>query len=106
MAICKNRWRQELEKRNRRTGLQPIQEEAIWEEPETEPTSLKLMDYVEQLGEKCKDLLVSVYYFGQRMEGLAERYGYRTVHSATVQKYKCLERLRKAVSHLSIGQFK
>ncbi len=106
MGICKNRWRREFEKRNRRTGLQPEPEEGIWEEPETEQASLKLMDYVEQLGERCKDLLVSVYYFGQRMEELAERYGYRTVHSATVQKYKCLERLRKAVSHLSIGQFK
>jgi hypothetical protein len=49
---------------------------------------------------------VQFYYFGQQLEQIAADHGYRTIRSATVQKFKCLERLRKAVSHLSVGHFK
>lgn len=107
MGICKNLWRQELEKRSRKTALSESVADGLGEEPavDADQPTVALMTFVEQLGETCKSLLVSFYYFGQRLEQIAARQGYRTVRSATVQKYKCLERLRKAVSHLSIGQF-
>ena len=108
MGICKNLWRQELDKRARKTWLSDAAVDEIGEEvivDDEQPTAT-LMAFVEQLGETCRSLLVSFYYFGQRLEQIAEQHGYRTVRSATVQKFKCLERLRKAVSHLSIDQFK
>jgi hypothetical protein len=76
--------------------------------PNRKPTeaTAHLLDYVNRLGEKCRDILVQFYYFGQRLEKIAAEHGYRTIRSATVQKFKCLERLRKAVSHLSVGHFK
>lgn len=108
MGICKNLWRQELDKRARKTGLSDVPVDEVGEEltVDDEPPTAPLMAFVEQLGETCRSLLVSFYYFGQRLEQIAERHGYRNVRSATVQKFKCLERLRKAVSHLSIDQFK
>ncbi|WP_020598832.1 RNA polymerase sigma factor [Spirosoma panaciterrae] len=108
MGICKNLWRQELSKRACKTGLSHAPVDEIGEEimVDDEQSPATLMTFVEQLGETCKSILVSFYYFGQRLEQIAEQHGYRSVRSATVQKFKCLERLRKAVSHLSIDQFK
>lgn len=108
MGICKNLWRQELSKRACKTGLSHAPVDEIGEEimVDDEQSTATLMTFVEQLGETCKSILVSFYYFGQRLEQIAEQHGYRSVRSATVQKFKCLERLRKAVSHLSIDQFK
>ncbi len=104
IAICKNLWRQELDKRTRKTSLTADQMNSSEVVPEAE-TTLQLMDFVAQLGGKCKDILVSFYYFGQRLEQIATRHGYQNIRTATVQKFKCLERLRKAVSHLSMERF-
>jgi RNA polymerase sigma factor (sigma-70 family) len=108
VAICKNRWRQEREKRSRQVPLADGHPGGTTEtpEPDTHEATAHLLDYVNQLGEKCRDILVQFYYFGQQLEQIAADHGYRTIRSATVQKFKCLERLRKAVSHLSVGHFK
>ena len=107
MGIGKNLWRQELERRSRRTSLTDAVGNALPDdsEPETDLPAASLMTYVEQLGESCRSLLVSFYYFGQRLEQIARQHGYRSVRSATVQKHKCLERLRRSVSGLSIRHF-
>ena len=103
MAVCKNLWRQELEKRSRLTRHPS---DSVWEEPKEETHSqAQLMDFVAQLGDKCRDILVSFYYFGQRLDQIAARHGYQNIRTATVQKFKCLERLRKSVSHLTIDKF-
>lgn len=62
-----------------------------------EEPAFAVLDYVEQLGAKCKSMLLSFYYFQQPLTQIAEANGYRSVRSATVQKFKCLERLRHAV---------
>jgi len=107
VAICKNRWRQEREKRSRQmpfsTEHSQVAEETV--APEAAATGSSLLEYVNRLGEKCQDILVRFYYFGQRLEQIAADHGYRSIRSATVQKFKCLERLRKAVRHLSPEQF-
>ncbi|MGA0556763.1 RNA polymerase sigma factor [Larkinella sp. VNQ87] len=107
MGICKNRWRQELTKRARKSPLTATEADTVWTEPEDDADRppLKLMTFVEQLGETCKSILVSFYYFGQHLEQIATQHGYRNVRTATVQKFKCLERLRKAVGHLTIDHF-
>ena len=99
LSISRNLWQQELRRRARlpHEGLAEAPELAA-EEPEAsaEP-AFAVLDYVERLGERCKNLLLSFYYFQQPLARIAETHGYRTVRSATVQKFKCLERLRHAV---------
>jgi RNA polymerase sigma factor (sigma-70 family) len=102
VSICRNLWLRELDKRQRSQSLSddkadsaPLPDEL---EITTDPASPSLSEYVERLGVKCRDILVSFYYFQQRMEQIAEKHQYRNVRSATVQKFKCLERLRKSVS--------
>lgn len=108
MGICKNLWKRELEKRARQTSFMPETVSPLSEETaEIESqASLSLVAYVERLGEKCKEILVSFYYKGHKMDQIASENGYRNLHTATVQKFKCLERLRKTLSSFSIDQFK
>lgn len=100
VAVAHNLWRRELEWRQRHP-LADLNEEhhqvpdAAAVEPEI-TIEASVLDYVEQLGEKCRSILLSFYYFRQPLEQIAATHQYRTVRSATVQKFKCLERLRNA----------
>ena len=62
-----------------------------------EEAGLAVLDYVERLGAKCKSVLLAFYYFQQPLTQIAAEHDYRSVRSATVQKFKCLERLRQSV---------
>ena len=99
LGISRNLWRQELRRRARLPGAAFTDELAasLGEEAEapTEPV-FAVLDYIERLGEKCKSVLLSFYYFQQPLTQIAEVQGYRSVRSATVQKFKCRERLRHA----------
>ncbi len=107
MAICKNLWRTEYRKRSKFNSLDDYEidqptNEMLADSPQQ---TKQLMQYMEALGQKCKDILVDFYYHNLRMEQISLKHQYRTIHSATVQKFKCLERLRKAVSSFSYNQF-
>jgi RNA polymerase sigma factor (sigma-70 family) len=100
VGIARNLWRHELRRRAR------LPHEALPDDPDqlaaTEPAPISepafaVLDYVERLGEKCKSVLLAFYYFQQPLTQIATTHGYRSVRSATVQKFKCLERLRESV---------
>jgi DNA-directed RNA polymerase specialized sigma24 family protein len=50
-----------------------------------------------QTGQKCLALLKAFYYDGLPISEVARRFQYRSEHSASVQKYKCLEKVREEV---------
>jgi RNA polymerase sigma factor (sigma-70 family) len=99
VSISRNLWRQELRRRTRlpSEGFTDELAAGVAEEADAaaEPV-FAVLDYVERLGEKCKSVLLSFYYFQQPLTQIAEQQGYSSVRSATVQKFKCLERLRHA----------
>lgn len=96
VGIGRNLWRHEQRRRARLPhetlpdGLEP---------PAVEPaeTEVSVLDHVERLGEKCKRILLDFYYFQQPLAQITAAHGYGSVRSATVQKFKCLERLRQAM---------
>ncbi|MBO2008473.1 RNA polymerase sigma factor [Hymenobacter negativus] len=97
MGIGRNLWHHEQRRRARLSyealpdDLEPLVAEA------PEESTFAVLDYVERLGEKCKSMLLAFYYFQQPLTQIAATNGYRSVRSATVQKFKCLERLRDSV---------
>ncbi|TGE09536.1 RNA polymerase sigma factor [Hymenobacter fodinae] len=102
VGVCRHLWQQELSRRNRlplsELGEAEEQLPDFAEAPATESApALAVLDYVAKLGEKCQHILLSFYYFQQPLEQIAAENNYGSVRSATVQKFKCLERLRKAV---------
>jgi RNA polymerase sigma factor (sigma-70 family) len=106
VAVARNLWRRERE-RQQRCNLADLSEEHLQVPDQVAPSESEaaleeasVLDYVERLGEKCKSILLSFYYFRQPLEQIAAAHDYRTVRSATVQKFKCLERLRNAVRNV------
>ncbi|UYZ63753.1 RNA polymerase sigma factor [Hymenobacter weizhouensis] len=101
VGVSRNLWRRELVRRSRLPAEPTDAHPELPAEPEPEPApALAVRDYVEQLGARCRDILLAFYYFQQPLSQIAATHQFRTVRSATVQKFKCLERLRTAVRNL------
>lgn len=66
------------------------------------PDTKKLMDFLETFGRKCMQLLSAFYTEKKSMKDIMKEFDYRTVHSATVQKFKCLEKVRNTIKEKSI----
>ena len=62
-----------------------------------------IMEYLEHAGRKCMDMLKAFYYDHYNMQEMAARFGFGSVRSATVQKYKCLEKVRDKVKEKSLN---
>lgn len=62
---------------------------------ETPVVSNNILSYIRTAGRKCLDLLKACYYEQLPMKEIAGKFGFRSSHSASVQKYKCLEKVRE-----------
>lgn len=62
----------------------------------------KLMHYLETAGKKCMDMLKAFYYDKLPVTQITELFGYSGVRSATVQKYKCLEKVRDTIKQKAL----
>jgi DNA-directed RNA polymerase specialized sigma24 family protein len=64
--------------------------------------SLALLRVLKNTGRKCMDLLHSFYYGGSSVSSLAAEFGYRNEHSVSVQKFKCIEKIRDFIKSKSL----
>lgn len=67
------------------------------------PVQGKLIRFMQVAGAKCMNLLKAFYYQKDSLDDIAEEYGFSGTRSATVQKYKCLEKLRDEVKRKEIS---
>lgn len=63
---------------------------------------LKLLEFLERSGKKCLELLQKFYFEKVSLRNIASSLGYRTEHSAAVQKFKCIGKIRDAIKAQSI----
>lgn len=62
----------------------------------------KLLHFLKETGEKCMSLLRAFYYSRTSMRDIMELFGYRNEHTASVQKFKCLEKIRDTIKSKSL----
>lgn len=100
MGITKNLWRKKMEKK----GMEPLNEqhEQLAEAKEEYPSKERLLNYLSRAGSKCMELLQYFYYEQAPLTELAGKFGFSGVRSATVQKYKCLEKVRETIKEKSL----
>ena len=67
-----------------------------------ETAAPSLMKLLKTTGQKCMELLSAFYYEKLDMEKLAQRFGFSGSRSATVQKFKCLEKVKETVKQKSL----
>jgi DNA-directed RNA polymerase specialized sigma24 family protein len=65
--------------------------------------SKRLLRFIEITGKKCMDLLRSFYFENKSIKRVAGTLGYSNEHSASVQKYKCLEKIRETIKEKSLS---
>ncbi|WP_422360922.1 sigma-70 family RNA polymerase sigma factor [Reichenbachiella sp.] len=100
MGISKKLW---LKYQKKNALVESLDEIEITAEKDKTLSTRKLLLHLKQSGEKCMELLQSFYYEKLSMKQVADRYGYASERSATVKKYKCLEKVREGVKLKSLN---
>ena len=76
-----------------------------FELPELETETINahgVLMLLEKAGKKCLNLLHTFYYEQTPLKQISKSLGFSSEHSATVQKYKCLEKIRDAIKAKSV----
>jgi hypothetical protein len=71
-------------------------------EIETTKTN-RLLRLLEVAGKKCMELLRSIYYDKLSMNEVSQVHRFANPHSASVQKYKCIEKIKVIVEQKSLN---
>lgn len=90
-------------KRYRQTSSNvPLGSIDLFDEDIATPSNNRLLRFLETAGNKCMELLKGFYYDQLSLTEIAEGFGYSGVRSATVQKYKCLEKVRETIKQKAL----
>ncbi|PJJ80073.1 RNA polymerase sigma factor [Mucilaginibacter auburnensis] len=100
MGVSKKLWLQRYQANGKNEALYNVDIET---EDSEALSTYKILNYLKTAGEKCMQLLKACYYDGLKPDNVAAEFGYSSTHSATVAKYKCLEKVRETVKQNSLS---
>ncbi len=63
----------------------------------------RVLRVLEVAGRKCLDLLRAFYYQMMPVRKIARDFGYANEHTTSVQKYKCLDKIKKVIAEKSLS---
>jgi len=103
MTLVKNLWIKKIKKEQKDIygGVEMV-EALIPEDYFPNKKQLRLINFLTIAGRKCMDLLRSFYYEQKSIQQVAKEFNFSSLHSASAQKYKCIEKLRLVVKEKSI----
>jgi DNA-directed RNA polymerase specialized sigma24 family protein len=100
LGITKILW---LHSREQYFSALPKEVESFLQEEQLESEEEKnIEDYLVLAGKKCLELLTAFYLEGLSLTEIAGQFGFGGVRSATVQKYKCLQKIRTEVKKMNV----
>lgn len=100
LGIAKKLWLQRYKATSKHQPLSDFDIEVV---PEEQLATGKILHYLETAGKKCMELLKAYYYDRLPVGNVVTLFGYSGTHSATVAKYKCLEKVRDTVKQKSLN---
>ncbi len=103
VGIAKHLWLRKFDDDHKKVGLEEIEKEITIPEDYYDTSSNRLVSLLELTGRKCMELLHAIYYDNLPMKQIKSVFGFSSVHSASVQKFKCIERMRNTVKAKSMG---
>ncbi len=102
LGIARHLWYHRQQKQKGIVSEDVLNYEYLIEEEDSIPSAKRLLRYLETAGQKCMDMLQAFYYDKLSMREIAERFNLSGERSATVQKHKCLEKVREKVKEKSL----
>jgi RNA polymerase sigma factor (sigma-70 family) len=95
-GIVRHLWlRQQQQKKQQQPGHELLQ---LAEIPAETPSAGRIEQLLATVGQRCMQLLRAFYFEQQKPAEIAAGFGFSGARSATVQKYKCLEKVREVVT--------
>lgn len=102
LGIAKHLWYHQQQRQSKQVTDDVLNYTELPEENTAMPLTGRLLRYLEAAGKKCMDMLQAFYYDKQNMREIAEQFGLSGERSATVQKHKCLEKVRDKVKEKAL----
>lgn len=102
LGIAKHLWAKKKKLNTRYISLPDSLESIAMEESAGQSSAEKLLELLQNSGQKCMELLRAFYYDKLTMHKIASLFRFSGERSATVQKYKCLEKVRDIVKEKSL----
>lgn len=102
LGIAKHVWAKKNKHNKRHSTLDDSLTGIAAEEFTAASSTEKLIDLLQASGQKCMELLRAFYYDKLPMSKITGLFGFSNVRSATVQKYKCLEKVRDTIKEKSL----
>jgi DNA-directed RNA polymerase specialized sigma24 family protein len=102
LGIAKHLWAKRFRENVQYSPLDAFGNDMMMDEEEMQPSPAKLFHYLETAGQKCMEILKAFYYDNLHIDKIAELFGYSGTRSATVQKYKCMEKVRETIKQKSL----
>lgn len=106
VGIAKHLWIKKFKSKYRLLSLDFLEKEIRLPQDYFEIEIMKtnrLLHLLEVAGKKCIELLRSIYYDKLSMNEVSQVHGFSNPHSASVQKYKCIEKIKVIVEQKSLN---
>jgi DNA-directed RNA polymerase specialized sigma24 family protein len=100
IGIAKHLWQKHARLEKRLVDIEGI--DLVADSDSSNVSEVKLLSWIEKTSRKCLDILQAFYYEKKNATQITTDLGYSSAHSTTVQKYKCLEKLRDEVKQKSL----
>ena len=102
VGIAKHLWIRKFDDDRKKVGLDEMEKAISLPEDYFEPEESRLTSLLELTGRKCLQLLRAFYYDSLSLERIKTTFGFSTTHSASAQKFKCIEKMRNIIQEKSM----
>jgi DNA-directed RNA polymerase specialized sigma24 family protein len=102
VGIAKHLWIHKFKEDHLKSGLDSVEESIFIPEDYFDQSDNRLLSVLQLTGRKCMDLLRAFYYDNLAIPEITNVFGFSNEHSASVQKYKCIEKMRATVQKKSL----
>lgn len=97
-SISKNLWLKKL--RDSRSVTIAADEQYLYDLPTDDNETAcrnenKLLHWLQKITANCQKILKAIFYFNEPIDSLMTKMGWKNKHTATNQKYKCIEQIRR-----------
>lgn len=99
MQIFRYKWIKHITRQKPETSLEEWHSSIEMEDNDTLPPNFEhIVANIQNLSERCQDLLAAFYYRHWNMEQIAKHYAYSNTDVAKTAKYKCLQKLKSLLN--------